>query len=105
AARVGAVRDLRRRATREELASVPRAAGAAIPEGPRQTRPSRVSKPRFDPYAMLEALEGHRVSYVLIGGFARVIHGTEELTEGLGPAPALRGEKRRRLTPPLSCLR
>jgi len=63
-----------------------------------------VSKPRFDPYAMLEALEGHRVSYVLIGGFARVIQGTEEPTEGLDLAPSLRGENLRRLTLSLSDL-
>src|SRR6266516_4777987 len=38
---------------------------------------------RFDPYAILNALEHQRVTYVLIGGFARVIQGTEELTRGL----------------------
>lgn len=53
--------------------------------------------PRFDPYAMLEALEGRRVTYVLIGGFARVIQGTEELTRGLDLAPSLRGENVHRL--------
>jgi hypothetical protein len=57
-----------------------------------------VTKPRFDPYAMLEALEGRRVSFVLIGGFARVIQGTEELTEGLDLAPSLRAENLQRLT-------
>jgi hypothetical protein len=53
--------------------------------------------PRFDPYAILEALEDRRVSYVVIGGFARVVQGTEELTRGLDLAPSLRTENLRRL--------
>jgi hypothetical protein len=52
---------------------------------------------RFDPYAILAALERQRVSYVLIGGFARVLQGTEELTRGLDLVPSLRAENRRRL--------
>jgi hypothetical protein len=51
----------------------------------------------FDPYAILTALENQRVSYVLIGGLARVIQGTEELTHGLDLAPSLRVENLRRL--------
>jgi hypothetical protein len=53
--------------------------------------------PRFDPYAILAALERQRVTYVLIGGFARVIQGTEELTDGLDVTPSTRGENLRRL--------
>jgi hypothetical protein len=56
-----------------------------------------MTAPRFDPYAMLEALEGRRVAYVLIGGFARIIQGTEELTDGLDLTPSLRGDNVRRL--------
>jgi hypothetical protein len=56
-----------------------------------------VSAPRFDPYAILEALEGRGVTYVLIGGFGRVVQGTEELTQGLDLAPSLRGENLRQL--------
>jgi hypothetical protein len=52
---------------------------------------------RFDPYTILNALERQRVTYVLIGGFARVIQGTEELTHGLDLVPALRPENLRRL--------
>jgi hypothetical protein len=52
---------------------------------------------RFDPYALLTALERHRVTYVLIGGFARIIQGTEELTHGLDLVPSLRAENLRRL--------
>ena len=44
-----------------------------------------MTKQDFDPYATLEALEGRRVAYVLIGAFARVVQGTEELTRGLDP--------------------
>ena len=46
-----------------------------------------VRQRRFDPYGILAALEGQRAGYVLIGGFARVIQGTEELTEGLDLPP------------------
>jgi hypothetical protein len=51
----------------------------------------------FDPYAILTTLERQRVTYVLIGGFARVIQGTEELTHGLDLTPSLRAENLRRL--------
>ena len=51
-----------------------------------------VRQRRFDPYGILAALERQRAGYVLIGGFARVIQGTEELTEGLDLAPSLRPE-------------
>jgi hypothetical protein len=51
----------------------------------------------FDPYAILSALERQRVTYILIGGFARVIQGTEELTRGLDLVPSLRPENLRRL--------
>jgi hypothetical protein len=45
----------------------------------------------------MEALEGRRVAYVLIGGFARVVQGTEELTRGLDLAPSLHGDNLSRL--------
>jgi hypothetical protein len=51
----------------------------------------------FDPYAIITALEQHRVGYVLIGGFARVLQGTEELTYGVDLVPSLRQENLRRL--------
>jgi hypothetical protein len=56
-----------------------------------------VTGQRFDPYATLEALEGRGVAYVLIGAFARVVQGTEELTRGLDLAPSLHGDNLRRL--------
>ena len=51
----------------------------------------------FDPYAIFEALDRHRVSYVVIGGFARVVHGSGERTGGLDISPSLREENLRRL--------
>ena len=55
------------------------------------------AQPPFDPYAILAALEHHRTVYVLIGAFARVIQGTEELTRGVDLTPSLRAENLRRL--------
>lgn len=53
--------------------------------------------PSFDPYGILQALERHRVKYVLIGGFARVLRGTDELTHGVDIVPAPRSDNLRRL--------
>jgi hypothetical protein len=53
--------------------------------------------PRFDPYAVLKALDRHRVTYIVIGAFARVIHGTEELTRGIDIVPSTRPENLQRL--------
>jgi hypothetical protein len=53
--------------------------------------------PRFDPYALLAALDRERVSYVVVGGFARVVHGSGETTGGLDVVPSLREENLRRL--------
>lgn len=60
--------------------------------------------PRFDPYALLAALERRRVTYILIGGFARVIQGTEELTWGVDIVPSLREENVARLAQALADL-
>jgi len=51
----------------------------------------------FDPYALLEALERNRVSYVVVGAFARVVHGTGEVTRGLDIVPSPRDANLRRL--------
>jgi len=50
----------------------------------------------FDPYALLVALERNRVNYV-VGAFARVVHGTGEVTRGLDIVPSSREENLRRL--------
>ncbi len=54
-------------------------------------------RPPFDPYAILAALERRRVSYVVIGAFARVVQGAEEITHGVDVVPSIRGENLRRL--------
>jgi transcriptional regulator with XRE-family HTH domain len=64
----------------------------------REGREVASGKPQsFDPRAILAALERRRVTYVLIGGLARVIQGSEELTHGLDLVPSLRPENLRRL--------
>jgi hypothetical protein len=55
------------------------------------------SRARFDPYALLQALDRQRVTYVLIGGFARIVQGTEEMTYGLDLTPSLREQNLERL--------
>ena len=51
----------------------------------------------FDPRALLAALDRNFVAYVVIGGFARVIRGTNELTNGVDICPSLRPENLERL--------
>jgi hypothetical protein len=51
----------------------------------------------FDPYPILEALERQRVTYIVVGGLGRVIHGSDELTDGLDIVPSTREENLRRL--------
>jgi hypothetical protein len=54
-------------------------------------------KPPFDPYAIFEALEGERIAYVVVGAFARVVHGSAETTRGIDISPSLRDDDLRRL--------
>src|SRR5437899_926500 len=51
----------------------------------------------FDPYALLEALERRRVTYIVVGALGRVLHGSDELTDGVDVVPSLREENLRRL--------
>jgi hypothetical protein len=53
--------------------------------------------PRFDPYGVLQALDRHRVKYVVVGGFARVLQGTEEITRGIDIVPSVRADNLSRL--------
>ena len=53
--------------------------------------------PRFDPYGVLQALDRQRVKYVVIGGFARVLQGTEEITRGIDIVPSARADNLNRL--------
>jgi hypothetical protein len=54
-------------------------------------------RPLLDPYALLQALERARVSYVLVGALARVLHGSGEVTDGIDIAPSLRADNVSRL--------
>jgi hypothetical protein len=60
--------------------------------------------PLLDPYALLAALERQRVTYVVIGAFARLIRGTDEVTHGLDVVPSTRGGNPRRLALALDTL-
>ncbi|HEY3578272.1 MAG TPA: hypothetical protein VGK68_09835 [Gaiellaceae bacterium] len=51
----------------------------------------------FDPYLVLQALERHRVTYIVVGALGRVIHGSAELTDGIDIVPSTREENLRRL--------
>lgn len=51
----------------------------------------------FDPRGILAALDRNYVAYVLIGGLARVIRGTDEVTRGVDVCPSLRPENLERL--------
>jgi hypothetical protein len=51
----------------------------------------------FDPIAVLQALDEHRVSYVVVGALGRVIHGSDEITDGIDIVPAMKEENLRRL--------
>lgn len=53
--------------------------------------------PPFDPYAILAALERRRVTYIVIGSFARVVRGAEEFPDGIDLIPSGRGENLKRL--------
>ncbi len=64
----------------------------------------RRSGPRFDPYVILAALERERVAYILIGAFARVIVGADEITRGIDLTPSTNPENLRRLDRALEAL-
>src|SRR5262245_44134639 len=51
----------------------------------------------FDPIAVLQALDRHGASYVVVGALARVIQGSDELTNGIDVVPAMKDENLRRL--------
>ncbi len=51
----------------------------------------------FDPRGVLAGLHRNYVSYVLIGGLARVIRGSDEITSGVDICPSLRPDNVERL--------
>lgn len=84
---------------------------ALIEEASRLTPQERLAKmmtrrrrSSLDPYAMLRELEYRRVSYVVIGGLARIIHGSDETTEDLDITPSMRPDNLRRLAEALEAL-
>jgi hypothetical protein len=58
---------------------------------------SPTANPVFDPIGIFKALDRARVEYVVIGGLARVLQGTDELTDGVDIVPAMREANLRRL--------
>jgi len=59
----------------------------------------RVADPRakFDPLGVLAALDRHRVAYIIVGGFGRVVRGTEEITRGIDVVPSTKPDNLRKL--------
>jgi hypothetical protein len=59
----------------------------------------RVAEPRptFDPLGLLATLDRHRVAYIVIGAFGRVVQGAEELTRGVDIVPSTKPDNLRRL--------
>ena len=53
--------------------------------------------PRFDPLGLLATLDRHRVAYIVVGAFARVVQGAEEITRGVDVVPSMKPENLRRL--------
>lgn len=56
-----------------------------------------MTPPVFDPVALLQAIDEARLESVVIGGLARVLHGSGERTEGLDVVPAIRDRTPQRL--------
>jgi hypothetical protein len=46
-----------------------------------------MSRPRFDPYALLHELHDKHVTYVIVGGLARVLRGSDEVTRNIDITP------------------
>src|SRR5262249_44220690 len=55
------------------------------------------ARPSFDPYVALKALDRAGVAYIVVGAFARVIQGAEEITRGLDIVPSTKPDNLRRL--------
>ena len=58
---------------------------------------SAASPASLDPHAVFDVLGKERIGYVVVGGFARVLHGSAETTRGIDIAPSLRDDDLRRL--------
>jgi hypothetical protein len=62
------------------------------------------NRPRFDPLGLLATLDRHRVAYIVIGAFGRVVQGAEELTRGVDIVPSTKPENLSRLEAALADL-
>ena len=51
----------------------------------------------LDPLGLLKTLDRHRVTYIVVGGLARIIQGADEMTNGVDIVPPMREENLRRL--------
>jgi hypothetical protein len=58
----------------------------------------------FDPLAVFAALEQARVSYVIVGELAEILHGSGGLTDEIEIVPALRADNQPRLRAALTAL-
>lgn len=61
-------------------------------------------RPKFDPLGLLATLDRHRVAYIVIGAFGRVVQGAEEITRGVDIVPSTKPENLRRLEAALADL-
>ncbi len=52
---------------------------------------------KFDPLGLLGILDRHRVAYIVIGGFGRVVQGAEEVTHGVDIVPSPKPDNLERL--------
>lgn len=52
---------------------------------------------KFDPLGLLAALDRHRVAYIVIGAFGRVVNGAEEVTRGVDIVPSPKPDNLERL--------
>ena len=64
---------------------------------------SEAAKP-FDPLAILETLERHRVAFILVGDLAGVIHGTDEIANSVDICPQMKADNLERLGKALDAL-
>jgi hypothetical protein len=62
------------------------------------------ARPKFDPLGLLATLDRHRVAYIVIGAFGRVVQGAEELTRGVDIVPSTKPENLRHLEAALADL-
>ena len=52
---------------------------------------------RFDPLGLLTSLDRHRVAYIVVGAFGRVVQGAEEITRGVDIVPSTKPDNLERL--------